>query len=366
MVRRLFEFARSCPLFGKGVFILFFIFFTPYSWCQQSICFGNVKNYGVDRNENLGLGTLGSVYSWVVRDPRFVGKLLRTYIDRTNEIIVDWGNTPVGNYVLEVNEINNGCASLNQMLTVIILPLPIINLTDQYICVDPMTNELIRSALIDTKLYNTLYSFKWELNGVALPNAYSSITVAKIGSYAVEVANLSTGCITSDVVLVKPSSSSVAIVKVENLFMDIQNIVITIIKGIGNYEYSIDGVDFQDSPVFSVSKSGVYPVVIHDKNGCNDMYLAANVIGYHKFFTPNGDSYNDIWKVDDLLPSMNSRVCVFDRYGKLLKSKNVSEEGWDGNYNGRPMVADDYWFTIEYVNSDGIASVFKSHFALIR
>jgi valyl-tRNA synthetase len=44
--------------------------------------------------------------------------------------------------------------------------------------------------------------------------------------------------------------------------------------------------------------------------------------------------------------------------------------GWDGNYNGSPLAATDYWFVVEYMEKDsnGIAvwKTYKSHFSLIR
>jgi len=362
----LFESKAKKTFFLRGVFILYFTFFCSFSWAQQKICFGSIKNYGVDRSENLGLGTSGSVYNWQVRDSRFAGRMLYPYADRTNEISIDWADTPAGDYVLEVNELNSGCTSLNQMLRVTILPLPDINLTDQYLCYDPVTNELLNTVLLDTKLSGHSYSFKWEHDGVVLPDISSSIIVNRTGVYTVEAVNLLMGCAVDDTVIVGLSSSSVASVKVENIFMDLQNIIIVIEQGFGSYEYSIDGVIFQDEPFFSVSTPGVYQVVVRDKNGCNDIYLTANVIKYPKFFTPNNDSYNDMWMIDDLLPSMKPKICIFDRYGKMLKVINVNEQGWDGNYNGSPMPSDDYWFTIEYTNSEGLRSVFKSHFTLKR
>lgn len=362
-IDKLFGFLGCNSLLIMG---LFFIFFTSHCSAQQSICFGSVKSYGVDRDENLGLGTLGSVYNWAVRDSRFVGKIIKPYTQKTNEITIDWGATPAGDYVLEVHEENNGCVGLSQILPITIQPLFLVNLTNQYACLDPATNELLSPALIDTKLSGLAYSFKWQLDGTVLSSTDSSIQVSKTGSYKVEVTDLLTGCTASDIARVAESSPSLAVVNVENIFSDTQSIVIKVTRGIGRYEYSIDGLAFQDSPVFSVSRSGVYPVVVRDKNGCNDLYLTATVIMCPAFFTPNGDSYNDTWKVDYLPPSMNSRISIFDRYGKLLKSLKGSDESWDGNYNGSPMFADDYWFTIEYIDANGAPAVFRSHFALKR
>jgi hypothetical protein len=44
------------------------------------------------------------------------------------------------------------------------------------------------------------------------------------------------------------SSSSVSKIEVDNFFEDNQSIVISVINGIGDYEYSIDGISFQDNP----------------------------------------------------------------------------------------------------------------------
>nr|WP_255664667.1 T9SS type B sorting domain-containing protein [Flavobacterium sp. F-126] len=365
-MRIVFKSKQSYSFSLKIVLALFLVFFSFCSRGQQIICFGSVSNYGVDRSENLGLGTSGSVYNWIIKDSRFVGKILKPYNDRTNEISIEWKDTPPGDYLLEVNEKNDYCTGLSQILLIKILPLPFVNLPDQYLCVDPVTNQLLNPILIDTKLSNELYKFKWKCDGVTLPDIDSGIIVSKIGTYTVEITDQLTGCVTNDSSVVGKSSSAIASVKVNSIFFDIQDIIISVTNGIGNYEFSIDGINFQDDPSFSVSKSGIYQVVIRDKNGCNQIFLTANVIKYPKFFTPNEDGFNDVWKIDDLLPSMNPKISIFDRYGKLLKKINTIGEGWDGKYNGIDLFSDDYWFLIEYINTDGSPAVFRSHFSLKR
>jgi gliding motility-associated-like protein len=50
------------------------------------------------------------------------------------------------------------------------------------------------------------------------------------------------------------------------------------------------------------------------------------------FFTPQT---NDYWNLKDLTEaSINAKIFIFDRYGKLLKQLNPYGVGWDGNYNG--------------------------------
>ncbi|OYQ40637.1 hypothetical protein CHX27_13220 [Flavobacterium aurantiibacter] len=56
---------------------------------------------------------------------------------------------------------------------------------------------------------------------------------------------------------------------------------------------------------------------------------------------------------------------IFDREGKLMKQIATTGQGWDGTFNGAPVPADDYWFTIQYSEA-GVNKEFKAHFALKR
>jgi gliding motility-associated-like protein len=362
-----FKFLREPTFFIKDTFVFFFMILSQCLWCQQTICYGSTVNYNVDGTENLGLGTIGSIYNWTVQDVRFVGKFVYPYKDRTNFVSIAWGNTPPGNYILKVSEVNNGCEGLSKTLDVGILQSPAVNLIDQSICVDPITKQVLKTALLNTNLLNNdLYSFKWFFENKMLSIADNQIIANQVGNYSVEVSSLVTGCKTNKTVAVGSSSQSTAIVRVEDDFEDIQNIIITITNGIGDYEYSIDGFSFQDSSVFTVSKPGTYNVTIRDKKGCGDLNIAANVIVYPKFFTPNGDGYNDTWNIKGIFPLMNPIIDIFDRYGKLIAKINRNEPGWDGTYNGIRIPSDDYWFTVGYTNYEGKQSVFKSHFSLKR
>ncbi|HSN48726.1 MAG TPA: T9SS type B sorting domain-containing protein [Flavobacterium sp.] len=135
----------------------------------------------------------------------------------------------------------------------------------------------------------------------------------------------------------------------------------------GNYLYQLDSSSFQTSPIFENVSSGLHSITVVDANGCSTPITDNNVlvIGYPKFFTPNGDTYNDTWNIVGLKDQLNSRIYIFDRYGKLLKDISPNGSGWDGNYTGKPMPATDYWFTVEY-SEQGVSKIFKSHFSLKR
>ncbi|RTL13392.1 MAG: T9SS type B sorting domain-containing protein, partial [Flavobacteriaceae bacterium] len=81
-----------------------------------------------------------------------------------------------------------------------------------------------------------------------------------------------------------------------------------------------------------------------------------------QYFTPNGDGYNDVWKIDGL--QSTDVIFIFDRYGKLIKQLR-GEEFWDGSYNQELLPSTDYWFTVDYYEN-GAKKQFKAHFALKR
>lgn len=143
-----------------------------------------------------------------------------------------------------------------------------------------------------------------------------------------------------------------------------------VVDGTGDYEYAINGGEFQDSPVFLDVPPGENTVIINDKNGCGATEpLPFLVIGYPKFFTPNGDAVHDTWTVLGMSQLDNAALFIFDRYGKLLKQLGPADAGWDGTYNGRPLPSSDYWFKLEYDQNNQsvvVAKTVRNHFSLLR
>lgn len=150
---------------------------------------------------------------------------------------------------------------------------------------------------------------------------------------------------------------------------DMNNIEI-FVDGDGDYEYAINGGEFQDDPVFRDIPPGLNTLIINDKNGCGTTEpLEFLVVGYPKFFTPNGDGIHDAWNVLGIETLNDPSVFIFDRYGKLLKQLNAATIGWDGTFNGRPMPSSDYWFRFEYSEDEEglvVAKTRKTHFTLKR
>lgn len=128
------------------------------------------------------------------------------------------------------------------------------------------------------------------------------------------------------------------------------------------FEFSIDGINYQSSPLFLNISRGNYIAYIRNRANCDYATYPFTILDYPNFFTPNGDGANDVWKVDGLDSYPLSTIYIFDRYGKLLKQMNANSVGWNGTFNGYPLPATDYWFRL-VLNENQIVN---GHFNLKR
>ena len=120
----------------------------------------------------------------------------------------------------------------------------------------------------------------------------------------------------------------------------------------GNSDYSNNEFlhfgPWQRGTVFENVRIGEHIIYVRDLLNCNEISEKKIVIGYPKFFTPNGDGYHDTWNIIGMTVKSSSKIYIFDRYGKLLKQLSPTGEGWDGTFNGERLPSSDYWFVLDY------------------
>ena len=173
---------------------------------------------------------------------------------------------------------------------------------------------------------------------------------------------------TTETIRVNPVNN--LIISIENIseaFDTNQIIEVSVSGGSGDYEYQLDGGIWQNSPIFqNVVGCEDHIVKVRDVEGCsNDPETTVTILEYPKFFTPNGDGYNDFWNIK-CLQTQSGSISIFNRHGKLLNQFKTNFPGWNGTYNGELLPASDYWFIVTYYSEDGNEKQFKSHFSLIR
>jgi gliding motility-associated-like protein len=248
---------------------------------------------------------------------------------------------------------NTPCYAVAE-LKLTLLSKPIINIQDIVPICENNTISIDAGADFDSYLWS---------NGETTP----SVTISQAGNYAVTVTQNHGSVVCTSIKNFNVVLSNVAkITSVETQdWTDNENTIIVNIlaSSIGDYEYSIDGLNYQDNNQFTGLTSGKYTVYVIDKNGCGttppyDVYL----LMYPKFFTPNGDGFNDTWKIKFSDIEAGLTVKIFDRYGKLIKTLVANTDSWNGTFNGAELPASDYWFVVTRAN--GLE--YKGHFALKR
>lgn len=259
-------------------------------------------------------------------------------------------------------ENNNDCYGISEVLLTVDQPPQIESEALVYYC----TNFFPETITIDAGLIGSNYAdftYNWSTG----ENTYE-IDINAAGAYNVMVTNINSGCASERTVTVDPSN--LATFESFEVVDATQNNKITVyVSGEGVYQFSLINQDngtvtpFQDSNEFQNVKPGIYTVTVRDvENNCGTVEDAVSVIGFPKFFTPNNDGQNDTWQVYGVSEMFqpNSKILIFNRYGKLMKEITPLGEGWDGLLNGQILPADDYWFSVTL--QDG--RVFKDHFTL--
>jgi gliding motility-associated-like protein len=248
-------------------------------------------------------------------------------------------------------KLNSGSCYKIVEVDLIANPYPVLDMPLRYALCPNATQTLTADA--------GMQSYSWS-TGQTTP----SITVNAAGTYSLTVTQTTNGLTCTGVYdievypLVAPTISTVEY----HDWTDVENTLVihTNEADNGDFLYSVDGgMTFQSSNTFNGLAPGEYHVVV--KNFCGSDSDVAHLLMYPKFFTPNGDGYNDYWKVkyDEFEP--NIQTYIYDRYGKLITGFPVNGR-WDGNYNGKPLPSTDYWFVV--IRQDG--RQLRGHFAMKR
>lgn len=188
----------------------------------------------------------------------------------------------------------------------------------------------------------------------------TTFVVSQAGNYYVTVTKSS--CSTTKAFSVVESEKATILDLIVTDFTLHQNTIEVIVQGIGDYEYSVNGINYQNSNVFTDLDSGFYTIYVRDKNGCGIVTQSKHILSYPPFFTPNGDGINDYWQIKHGSTEPDMLIHIFDRYGKLISSFRGKDIGWNGTLNGKDIPATDYWFYIKRQNG----KEHRGHFSLVR
>lgn len=264
------------------------------------------------------------------------------------------------------SNIDNACFGIGPFVTLVVNPLPNINLTNEKIVCTNLPAALVKlDSGINDGTSTANYTYEWAKDGIVYPTETAPILYVNTeGVYTVKVTSLF-GCSRTRTITVTPSDIAHIQDIIVNDLSDNNTIQINI-TGAGEYEYSLDSeTAFQASNYFTNVTPGMHQMYVKDLNGCGTLGpVDVAVLGIPNYFTPNNDGYNDRWNMKGVSENFNKNtvIRIFNRYGKFLKQIDPTGEGWDGTYNNAPAPSDDYWYVITLENNKTV----RGHFTLKR
>ncbi|WP_312903187.1 T9SS type B sorting domain-containing protein [Chryseobacterium taichungense] len=226
----------------------------------------------------------------------------------------------------------NGCYAIAKVNLVVIPQVFSTTLDDKIICMEDTT-------ILDAGPGFTAY--EWSTG------ATSRTITAGVGLYWVK---LKTGdCVVTQTVKVYASEQPVI------TSVDISNTTVTVYVngGAAPYQYSTDGINWQESNEFKNMPRGDSHIFVKDAYDCNPIDITIVVPNIINVITPNGDGINDAVDYSALAGKQNLIFNVYDRYGaKIHQADKSNRYKWDGTVAGRKVPTGNYWYSVSWNEND--------------
>ncbi|MBW7675577.1 T9SS type B sorting domain-containing protein [Chryseobacterium chendengshani] len=228
---------------------------------------------------------------------------------------------------------SDGCYSIAKVTLKVLPPVKSTVLKDKTICIEDRTT-LDAGPGFD--------GYEWSTGATT-----QTIQGVPVGAYWVK---LKTGkCFTLQQVNVYASQQPVI------AGLDITNNTITVNAsgGTAPYEYSLDGITWQNSNVFNNLPRGENKIYVKDSFDCNPVIVQITIPNLVNAITPNGDNVNDVVDYSELAYKKDLIFTVYDRYGnKIYEADKMRNYRWDGTSSGKKILTGTYWYTITWTEND--------------
>jgi len=174
------------------------------------------------------------------------------------------------------------------------------------------------------------------------------------GTYTVEVTDASLCSSTEIFTVNEPTALQLDVSVTDVSCPDQANGEATVQVSGGTSPYAILWSNGSTGQTASNLTEGTDTVTVTDFNGCVAQEIVTiGVVGIGcleipTVITPNGDGYNDVWRIRNIELYPNARVQIFDRWGKVVfNSQGGYSNPWDGTYKGRLLPMDSYHYIID-------------------
>lgn len=227
----------------------------------------------------------------------------------------------------------NNCFIIKKITLKVITPVKSTVLKDKIICIDERTT-LDAGPGFD--------EYEWSTGATT-----QSIQGVPVGTYWVK---LKTGnCYITQTVTVKSASNPV----ISSLNITNNTITVNVEGGTAPYQYSLDGIKWQNSNILTGLPRGENKIFVKDFYNCEPVHVQITVPNLLNVITPNGDNINDFIDYTALAYKKNLVFTVYDRYGnKKFEADKMRNFKWDGTSGGKKVMTGTYWYTITWNEND--------------
>ena len=355
---------------------------TSFIITARFVDLANIKNFYVCENSDGIVGDSKGLF-----DSEYLASSIRNQLNIPNSTLLSFYPTYLdaqtnlnefesnftytsGTIYVKAQEADLSCGGI-QKFTIIVNTTPPINIKESYtICFNPSAKPPV---IVSANTFND--RFEWRnANGTVL-STNQDFELNQVEQFSLTVYKIENGieCSNTKVFeVVNPPMATFGDIIV-NTEDEKNNTISITVEGNSSYEFSLNNIDFfgdSNSYFFSNVAAGLQTIYVRDKNNCEQSIAQkVPVIGFKKYFTPNGDGNNDFWNIKglDKTSFKTIDVKIFNRYGKLLYSIIDFENlGWNGMYNGKKLPENNYWFKALIIDNENNEIYETGNFSLIR
>ena len=234
----------------------------------------------------------------------------------------------------------NGCYSIAKISLNVIQPNYSTVLVDKIICIEGRTTLDAGPGF---------QSYLWSTGATT-----QEITGVGVGEYWVIL--YSEGCPTIQTVKVHKAPEVV----ISNIEINNNTVTLTVLGGEQPYQYSLDGITWQDSNVFTDLPRGQNIFYVKDSFNCTPVMVEVTVPNLVNAITPNEDGVNDVLDYSALRYKENLTLSIYDRYGNRVhvadKNNNYM---WNGRFGNKRVSTGTYWYHISWNEPDAAKTPVK-------
>ncbi|SOU87228.1 Putative adhesin precursor SprB [Tenacibaculum dicentrarchi] len=234
----------------------------------------------------------------------------------------------------------------------------------EYVC---ESGNIVKAMVADKYKDDVIFTLDNGINAPLTNTTGEFIDVTSGDSYKVTATHTASTC-------TETSTDEFDIQDIQALAMTIDDskknkLIANVNFGLPPYNFTLDGVDYGQDNEFTILQTKEYEIKVTDARGCEVMLLVTGKyvsISVLNLFTPDGDGINDFWYPLEVENYHNIKVYIYDRYARKIQNYQGLTQGWDGTYQGKPLPAGDYWYTIYYNELSGEEKKLIGHFTLYR